>query len=185
MGNAKMKNLENELEGYLRISEKLFLDSKLKIYRDEGVLSVYVIHLFEKFYKIKLPRLYIMLIVQHNGARLDNSYFDYNDPNYKDGKGSNSIAFEKFENIDCSIDTIKSGEETDWDIKYRFEDGLIPFGDNGGGDLICFDYRKNRDTDNPPIVIWNHDMGLEHRVVFIANSFEEFVDMLHESIKDE
>ena len=46
--------------------------------------------------------------------------------------------------------------------------------------MICFDYRKNQTTDNPPIVIWNHDMGLEHRVVFIANNFEEFINMLHE-----
>ena len=38
----------------------------------------------------------------------------------------------------------------------------------------------DRTTDNPPIVIWNHDMGLKYRVVFIAKNFEEFINMLHE-----
>ena len=106
--------------------------------------------------------------------------FDYHDPNYNDGKGSNSIAFDKVETISNSIELLKYDEDPDWDDKYKFEDGLIPFGENGSGDMICFDYRKDRTTDNPPIVIWNHDMGLEHRVVFIANNFEEFINMLHE-----
>ena len=79
-----------------------------------------------------------------------------------------------------TINNLQSGEEPDWPIEYRFEDGLIPFGENGGGDYICFDYRNDKTTDNPPIVIWNHDMGLKHRVVFIANNFEEFINMLHE-----
>ena len=86
----------------------------------------------------------------------------------------------KVEEIQDQIDIVKSGEEPDWPIEYRFEDGLIPFGDNGGGDMICFDYRHDKTTNNPPIVIWNHDMGFDHRVVFVANNFEEFINMLHE-----
>ncbi len=34
---------------------------------------------------------------------------------------------------------------------------LIIFGGEGCGDYICFDYRKNQKTDNPPIVYWKHD----------------------------
>ena len=158
--------------------------SRLNILRDEGVVCVDIINALENSYNVKLPFNYVQFILKHNGARILDRVFDYKDPNYPDERGSNSIAFVQSERIQKRIDTIQSGEEPDWDIKYRFEDGLIPFGDNGGGDLICFDYRNNRNTDNPPIVIWNHDMGLEHRVVFIANNFEEFINMLHEP-KDE
>lgn len=164
----------------LYIGEKIFLDKKVTISSDNGAISKKVLHLFEKFYKIKLPSLYITFITEHNGAYIKNDCFYYDDPNSGGKKNTDGIVFEKFEDIDYHIENIKSGEEPDLDIKYRFEDGLIPFGDNGGGDMICFDYRKNRDTDNPPIVMWNHDIGLEHRVVFIANSFEEFINMLHE-----
>lgn len=79
-----------------------------------------------------------------------------------------------------SIELLKLNEDLDWNVKYKFEDGLIPFGENGGGDMICFDYRKNKNTDDSPIVIWNHDMGLDHKVVFVANNSEEFVNMLYE-----
>jgi hypothetical protein len=55
--------------------------------------------------------------------------------------------------------------------------------ESGGGPL--WNQHGRSHTNNPPIVIWNHDMGLEHRVVFIANNFEEFINMLHEPAKDE
>ena len=167
MGNPEMRSLEQQ-----------------DIFSDYGEIPLEIIKKIEDRFKIELPIVYTNFITRHNGAYLENDTFDYSDQNYLDGRGSNSIAFIRAEKIQQYIDDIQSGEEPDWDIKYRFEDGLIPFGDNGGGDLICFDYRNNRDTDNPPIVIWNHDMGLEHRVVFIANSFEEFINMLHEP-KDE
>lgn len=164
MGRGKMiKNLEST-----------------NIYRDEGKISLNIIQSLEKFYGIALPQFYVDFITQHNAARLDANVFDYDDPNRHNGRNADSIAFENVQNIRETIELIKSGEEPDWPIEYRFEDGLIPFGDNGGGDMICFDYRKDRETDNPPIVIWNHDMGLEHRVVFIAPNFEEFINMLHE-----
>ena len=150
------------------------------VYRDEGAISLEIVKKLEMGQNIVLPRPYVDFITSHNGARLDADVFDYSDPNSSDGRNADSIAFEKVETIQNSINTIKSGEDPDWGPEYLFEDGLIPFGENGGGDMICFDYRKDRTTNNPPIVIWNHDMGLEHRVVFIANNFEEFINMLHE-----
>lgn len=155
--------------------------SSENIRRDEGSVPINVINRIEKSYNIALPRLYVNFIIFHNEARLFSRVFGYDDPNRHSGRNADSIAFENVNDIQEIINLIKSGEEPDWPIEYRFEDGLIPFGDNGGGDLICFDYRKDRETDNPPIVIWNHDMGLEHRVVFIAPNFEEFINMLHES----
>jgi hypothetical protein len=166
MGIEKMRNLQNS-----------------NIYRDEGKVSIAVIKQIEVTKGVVLPNNYVSFVINHNGARLNSNNFDYNDPNTNKNEGS--IAFINAEKILYKIELIQSGEEPDWPIEYRFEDGLIPFGDNGGGDLICFDYRKDRNTDNPPIVIWNHDMGFEHRVVFIASNFEEFVNMLHEPEDEE
>ncbi|MEV9615620.1 hypothetical protein [Aliarcobacter butzleri] len=52
---------------------------------------------------------------------------------------------------------------------------------------MCFNYRDNPRTDNPKIVLVYHDDyienedGTSHMVVnFVANSFEEFIDMLYE-----
>jgi len=162
VGDGKMRNLSSK-----------------NIIRDEGRISIEVVRKLEKIYNLVLPEKYVNFITIHNGARILARIFDYFDPNIG-RKNSNAVYFDKVKKIQDSITLLKCDEEPDWPIEYRFEDGVIPFGDNGGGDMICFDYRKNRTTDNPPIVIWNHDMGLEHRVVFIAKNFEEFVDMLHE-----
>lgn len=162
MGSEKMRNL-----------------SETNILFDDGSVAMSVVRHLERKLQIKLPRLYVTFITAHNGACILSRIFDYNDPN-RCRESSDSVAFTNAETIADKVKSLQSAEEPDWDVKYRFEDGLIPFGDNGGGDMICFDYRTNRTTDDPPIVIWNHDMGLEHRVVFIANNFEEFVNMLHE-----
>ena len=154
--------------------------SQENIFCDEGKVSISFIRDLECKHHINLPKEYVAFICHHNGAHLNARIFDYDDPNCEDGRNADALAFMKVEAIQLRIDTVKSGEEPDWPIEYRFEDGLIPFGDNGGGDMICFDYRHDKTTDNPPIVIWNHDMGLKHRVVFVANNFEEFINMLHE-----
>lgn len=150
------------------------------VFFDHEEISIDIVNELENTLEVKFPNLYINFIIRYNGADINARIFDYDDPNYEDGRNADALAFIKVEKIQHHIETIKSGEEPDWPIEYRFEDGLIPFGDNCGGDMICFDYRKDKTTDNPPIVIWNHDMGLKHRVVFIAKNFEEFINMLHE-----
>ena len=64
---------------------------------------------------------------------------------------------------------------------------LVTFAICGNGDYICFDYRHNPITDNPKVVLVYHDDfvdyedGRSHMVInHIADSFEEFMDMLHE-----
>jgi len=60
-----------------------------------------------------------------------------------------------------------------------FPEGLISFASVGNGDLICFDYRADPKTDNPPIVIWEHEAaGSDEAVSFIAPDFESFMNML-------
>ena len=144
-----------------------------------GKVSRKFILAIENAIKVILPIHYVDFIVRYNEATLVARIFSYQDPNIH-GINSNALHFSNVKEILQTIKNLKSGEEPDWPIEYRFEDGLIPFGENGGGDYICFDYRHDKTTDNPPIVIWNHDMGLKHRVVFVANNFEEFINMLHE-----
>ena len=52
--------------------------------------------------------------------------------------------------------------------------GVIPFAEDIGGDLFCFNYRE--DYDAPTVDYWSVDTGL----VPLAASFTEFVGLLHE-----
>lgn len=65
-----------------------------------------------------------------------------------------------------------------------FPEGLIAFADNGGGDFICFDYRMDKESKNPPIVFWSHGADKGKDVSFIAKNFEEFIGMLYEPEDD-
>lgn len=73
------------------------------------------------------------------------------------------------------------------DPLYYGVSGLVAFGECANGDSICFDYREDRQTCNPKVVLVYHDdyveqdNGIKQMVVnFVADSFEEFIDMLHE-----
>lgn len=152
------------------------------IYRDNGPVDIVAIRVIEKTLGVKLPSAYTAFITKHNGARLERDYFNYCDVNTKH-QNSDSIAFYDVTDILWieRTDLLNSMEDGSTIQHPYFEKGLVPFGGNGGGDSICFDYR-NDPMEWPPVVFWSHDVwGDSERVSFIANSFEEFVEMLHES----
>ena len=146
------------------------------IYRDYGVVDSVAIIKLESDNGVKFPLNYVEFISQHNGACINVEEFEFVNP-YHPLDNEGSIAFSEIQEIQNTINVLL-GINAD-DPGYFYEK-LIPFGDNGGGDFICFDYREC-DTDNPPIIIWFHDvLDNSERIVFVANNFEEFVDKLHE-----
>ncbi|MBC8160383.1 MAG: SMI1/KNR4 family protein [Roseiflexaceae bacterium] len=52
--------------------------------------------------------------------------------------------------------------------------GVIPFAEDIGGDLFCFNYRQTPDA--PTVVFWSVDTGM----VELAANFTEFVALLHD-----
>ena len=52
--------------------------------------------------------------------------------------------------------------------------GIIPFAEDIGDDLFCFNYRK--DPYHPSVVFWSVDTGSVH----LADDFDAFVAMLHD-----
>lgn len=160
--------------------------SKDNICRDEGEVDFDVVCDIESRHGVKFPRVYREFIVQHNGARLNIASFDF----YNQVRGmldSEYLAFLEVEEIQETIDDLldQSTDDPNCEDIFKFykyfDEKLIPFGDTGGGDQICFDYR-NHNQDNPPIVLWCHDNCDENwnRISFVANTFEEFINMLHE-----
>ncbi len=63
-----------------------------------------------------------------------------------------------------------------------FPEKLLIFATVGNGDEICFDYRADPTTDNPPVVIWEHEAASEtdpdQSISFVAADFESFMNML-------
>jgi hypothetical protein len=161
---------------------------KANILCDDGLIGKdYVLNLANDL-NVIFPNLYINFIMNHNGASLsDRDCFNFYDNN-KGCENTESIAFLNILQIKDDMESLSkqsTDNPNDSDVfkfyKY-FDSRLIPFGETGGGDFICFDYRNNQKTDNPPITYWCHDaQEPDGRISFIANSFEEFINMLHES----
>ena len=60
-------------------------------------------------------------------------------------------------------------------MKDQLPRGVVPFGSDLAGNLICFDYRS--DTTHPTVVFWDHE---EAEFSPISNTFSGFLDMLYD-----
>ena len=52
---------------------------------------------------------------------------------------------------------------------------IVPFGEDGGGNCICFDYRSG---STPVVVIWYHELSGTDGLVTVAPTFDGFVGLL-------
>jgi hypothetical protein len=147
------------------------------------------INLLKKFL-FKLPKKFIDLLKISNGGYI-NYDFNYYDEYFNEVLGS---GISEIYGIACEGPKIKNKNYDQQEILTSYHDlinnyntppeffpqNLLAFGSNGGGNCICFDYRSDQKTNNPPVVYWNHGADEEKDVSFVANNFEEFIKMLKE-----
>lgn len=146
--------------------------SSLRWYSCERAAALETISKAEKEMNIQLPRLYKDLMQICDAGSPLKTDFEYYDVFYKrkifDALGYFLGVEHGTYNI---VDTFKSPPEF-------FSSNIVAFAETGGGDYICFDYRMNRETLNPPIVFWNHEADSGSDISFIAKDLEEFMKML-------
>ena len=124
--------------------------------------------------KFMVPRSFIYYVRFYDGCTPKKSDFKYIDFGEKPNIGCIG-AF-----IPIKHDGYSSILQTFQDPPEFFPHNLVAFAEVGNGDLVCFDYRNNPKTDNPPIVYWNHEAQEGRDVSFVAKDFEEFLSILKE-----
>ena len=125
-------------------------------------------------FPFQLPKKYLSLLEQSNGGAINNSDFEYYDGRHN-SYTQHAIGFI------YGIGTTQYNLIKEYFSPPEFfPEGLVAFAETGNGDLICFDYRNDPKTSNPPIVYWNHEAEVGKDVSFIAKDFEEFLTMLKE-----
>lgn len=121
------------------------------------------INLIEHELSVKLPIDFVNLIRQYNGARPSLISFD--------------LENEKEKVFDSLIDFSPNGNNNVIEVYKSFKKNSlkknIPFGEDGFGNYICFQYQN---SENPNIIFFNHETN---EVKLIADSFKEFIDMLY------
>ena len=155
----------------------------LHIYRDCEKVNFDEINKFENTFNVCLPKTYKEFILKFGGGRFNEENFDFIN---KDGilDSRDAVLF-------CFKDITKENLHLQ-DPSYYGVKGLIGFASTAEGDTVCFDYRDNPKTCEPKIALLVHDEyetdsdGYEHmKVEYIANSFDEFLDMLYEFNDDD
>ena len=58
--------------------------------------------------------------------------------------------------------------------------GVIPIADDGGGDMVCLDYRATPTGATPSIVYWSHELEGDEALTPLASTFTEFLQLLED-----
>lgn len=158
------------------------------VFMDKGSVDIDIINAFEDKIGFCLPKSYKELISQHNQLCLVEDTFDfvniYGEEDERDVSffGYGNIKYEKIEDSNLYMS----------DPLYYGIPNLVAFARCANGDIICFDYRDDLKTCTPKVVLVYHDDHISKEdgtvqmvVNYVANSFEEFMDMLYEFNEEE
>ncbi len=151
-----------------------------EIFKDQGFVDIKIIENFEKEIGLNLPNEYKNLISKHNSVRFIHSTLKFTD--YYGNIKEISCYFYGFNCTGKTVDLIKN--QSIMNIKKYGVDNLIAFAQSNNGDIFCFDYRQNKQEPNIVLVYIDvfekNNKGESQMVInFVANTFEEFMDMLH------
>ncbi|QNX59514.1 SMI1/KNR4 family protein [Acinetobacter seifertii] len=156
----------------------------MDILRDNGKNSLDEIKRVQNELGYFFPNNYIDLIRNHDALRFEKNIFDFkNIYNKEDERDLNFLSF-KSDHLDGDI---LSNQDNVNDLEnYGIKD-LVVFGICANGDYICFDYRENPSNSEPKIVLVYHDDFIDYDdgtstmvVNHVADSFDDFLNMLHE-----
>ena len=156
------------------------------VFMDEGSIDMDIINAFEDKIGFCLPKSYKKLSSQHNQLSLVQDTFDF--VNVYGEKDERDVSFFGYGNL--KHEKIEDNLRISDPLYYGIPN-FVAFARCANGDMICFDYRDDPKGCNPRVVLVYHDDYITQEdgtiqmvVNVVANSFEEFMDMLYE-YKDE
>jgi hypothetical protein len=120
---------------------------------------------------IEFPSEYVEIVLRCDGGTPRPNKFVYNDPDI--GPVISGLA--ALLSLDeARVDNIF---ETLTNLSDELPRRVIPFGEDGGGDYTCFDFRTAEGL-NPSIVYWSHEREAETALIRLSDSFSSFLNML-------
>lgn len=143
----------------------------------KGPVDIKFINEFEEEIGFRFPDNYKALISKDNALYPEEMIFDFINVE-SSRKDERDVSFYGYGSDIEDYDDIK---RQDFDVYGH--NGVIAFGRSANGDYVCFDYRDNPLTDDPPVVVMLHDYPDENNkmlICHVADSFEKFVDSLHD-----
>ena len=146
--------------------------------RHNGPISIGLVSEIESVLNHKFPKEYVDVVLSSNEGHPQPNKFDT-----AKRKGYVMDRLLTLLNEPMSLIIIIS------DIKDGLPDGIVPFGYEITGDLICFDFKHHPEA--PSIVLWRHELAPDEGDVgsqeemrrigleYISDSFYEFINSLY------
>ena len=134
-------------------------------------IAIEVVESFEKKINRKLPKEYKEFLLKHNGGRVNEDSFDYNDRYGANGSTLHTI-----------YGLLDENDSYDLDYNRRMYDGRILEGyltiaEDCGGNLILLS------LDDGKIYFWDYNLEDDppstNNMYLVKNSFNEFLDSLY------
>ena len=149
--------------------------TKIQLYMPDAPLQEENLHLLDQL-PHPLPKRYIELLKISNGGSFEKDTFDFYDECFKYNSSDSVKEFYGLLEVEDNNGIIYNNKhENIWD---GFPQNLLAFAKTPGGDLICFDYRNDPESANPPIVYWNHEADENGNAFVIAKDLDTFLSML-------
>nr|WP_181002759.1 SMI1/KNR4 family protein [Massilia sp. H27-R4] len=146
-----------------------------------GSIDSSIVDGWEKRIGVKFPRDYQKIVEKYNGAYvLDKEAYEFYS-NFSQSDATHELGL--MHALGGDVDSVT--ETMEWSLEHKpfgFPSELVSFARDGGGNLLCFDYRDNKYNSEPTIVLWHIDgqPGSGRELSCIAFTFNEFLDMLIE-----
>lgn len=130
----------------------------------------------EELLGVKFPADYAALVGSHSGASSPRECeFIYVDRGKRQIGSLGVLLALKPDQPDRLVDAIRN-------LGDQIPVGVIPIIETGWGDFVCLDYRESKE---PTIAYFSHELSGEDSIIFIANSVSEFLDSLYVPEDDE
>ena len=129
----------------------------------------------ENLLQVRFPEDFIIYAQQYHGGFPDKTEFNFTNVDGTKGlSGFDELLSFNTQRSNYIVEIYNSLSQS------YFPKGIIPFGGEASGNYVCFDYRNN--PAKPFIVLWQHDKHVSESVIYVADSFTDFLQMLYEPI---
>ena len=152
------------------------MQHSIEWYRCERQATDERIDFVSKEIGVHFPKTFVALMKECDGGVPEISSFEYQNVFLNIIMGEGLGSFMGFEEKDYAHDHLLGHHQSQSNFLPKH---VIAFGYTGGGDYICFDYRKETQISEPEIIYWSHSAPEDQNISFIAKNFDAFMAMLH------
>lgn len=139
------------------------------------------IEAFERKVGRKFPDSYLEIVKKYDGATVNADCYKF----ISNSSGNEEVysvgIFHAFGEIDEISETMQ------WNYENRpewFPEDLVSFSRDGGSNRLCFDYRKDQNSTDPQVVVWQFHAESGKDVSFVAENFSAFLSIIFEDPDD-